>query len=103
MIGACAGPVGRVIAIKRDTYRNMARTARGSLRSTRFPCPVPASLMPIKCSLHIAVFEVPSVIDWVPTAPVIIRVIVPVSVVARDDDTGPHADRAWAADVRRVI
>ena len=49
--------------------RNMARTARESLRSTRFPCPVPGSLIPIKCSLHIAVFEVPSVIDSVPTAP----------------------------------
>ena len=47
----------------------MARSALGSLRSDQVALPVPGSLTPIRCSLHMAVFEVPSVIDWVPTAP----------------------------------
>ncbi len=48
--------------------RNIARTARGSLRSTRLPWPEPGSLIPIRCSLNMAVLDVPSVIDCTPTA-----------------------------------
>src|SRR4051794_30748769 len=46
---------------------NIARFARGSLRLTRMPRLPSGPDRPKRCSLNIAVFDVPSVIDWNPT------------------------------------
>src|SRR4051794_31955235 len=62
-------PPGSLSCFKVTATMNMARVALGSARVTRFPELERGSLPPIRCSLNIAVFEVPSVTDWVPTAP----------------------------------
>src|SRR5579871_4320475 len=63
---APAAPASWVSVIE---TRNMARTALGSLRGMMLPLLLPGSLIPIRCSLHMAVFDVPSVTDAVLTPP----------------------------------
>ena len=75
-IGARQGELLRLSATLRSLVGSQAHghqkhraDCAGIASQHEISMPEPGSLIPIKHSLHIAVFEVPSVIDWVEIAP----------------------------------